>query len=102
MSRQYKINPLSATVGAAFLASAMAAPVAQAAAPAGMAENPFAANDLSGGYQQLAGNHGDGKHGEGKCGEGKCGEGKCGGDGDKDEDKDKGGEGKCGEGRCGG
>jgi uncharacterized low-complexity protein len=78
--------------------------------------NPFAMNELSGGYMQLAdannagksdqeGKYGDKKsEKEGKCGEGKCGskgemkkdmEGKCGG---KKSDKD----GKYGEGKCGG
>jgi uncharacterized low-complexity protein len=102
MAKFNKLNPLAATLGAAVVASVMSAPVMAA-------ENPFAAKELSGGYMQLAGDHGkgaegkcgEGKCGEGKCGEGKCGEGKCGGD--KDGDKgDKGGEGKCGEGKCGG
>jgi len=75
-----KSLPLAAAVGAAVLATASLAPLANAA------ENPFAATDLSQGYN-LAGNA------EGKCGEGKCGEGKCG--------EEKGGEGKCGEGKCG-
>lgn len=63
------------------------------------AENPFAMNELSSGYQ-LADGHMEGKCGEGKCGEGakeaegKCGEGKC-GEGAKEM------EGKCGEGKCG-
>lgn len=54
--------------------------------------NPFVAEDLGGGYMQLAE-----ADTEGKCGEGKCGskdeEGKCGA---SDNDDDKGGEGKCG------
>lgn len=94
-------STLAAAVGAAVLASATLAPLANAA------QNPFAATDLSQGYN-LAANYsigdkaeGEGKCGEGKCGgekaegEGKCGEGKCGGE--KAE-----GEGKCGEGKCGG
>ena len=86
-------KPLTAVLGAAFLASAVS-PIASADV------NPFAANPLSSGYD-LANfhDHTEGKCGEGKCGgekgekEGKCGEGKCG------EGKDK--EGKCGEGKCG-
>ncbi len=89
MAKLSKINPLAATLGAAFVASAMSI-------PAHAAENPFGATDLQSGYQ-LAGDHS--KDGEGKCGEGKCGEGSCGGD--------KKGEGSCGgdkkgEGSCGG
>jgi uncharacterized low-complexity protein len=94
MSKTSKLNPLAATVGAAFIASALSAPVTAA-------ENPFATTDLAKGYQ-LAGN-------EGKCGEGKCGEGKCGEDREDGDKKgegkcgdDKKGEGKCGEGKCGG
>lgn len=84
MAKLSKMNPLTATLGAAFVASAMSI-------PAHAAENPFGATDLQSGYQ-LAGDHG--KDGEGKCGEGKCGddkkgEGSCGGD-------------KKGEGSCGG
>jgi len=63
MAKLTKLNPLAATVGAAVVASALSAPVAQAA------ENPFAAADLSAGYQLAA------DHAEGKCGEGKCGGG---------------------------
>ena len=84
MAKMSKLNPLAATLGAAFVASAMSI-------PAHAAENPFGATDLQSGYQ-LAGDHA--KDGEGKCGEGKCGgdkkgEGSCGGD-------------KKGEGSCGG
>ena len=61
MAKLTKLNPLAATVGAAVVASALSAPVAQAA------ENPFAAADLSAGYQLAS------DHAEGKCGEGKCG-----------------------------
>ncbi len=87
MAKLTKLNPLAATVGAAVVASALSAPIANAA------ENPFATVDLSKGYQ-VAGHHEEGKCGEGKCGEDKKGEGKCG--------EDKKGEGKCGEGKCGG
>ncbi len=89
----YSKKPLAAALGAAFLASAVS-PVVSADT------NPFAANQLSGGYDLVSyGKHGEGKCGEGKCGEGKCGEGKC-GEGKKAEGKC--GEGKCGEGTCGG
>ena len=74
------ISPLKATVGAAFVASTLMAPLGQAA-DAGA--NPFSAQDLGSGYMQLA---------EGACGEGACGEGACGEEDkdDKDKDKDKG------------
>ncbi|MEX2962914.1 hypothetical protein [Microbulbifer sp. TYP-18] len=106
--------PLVAAVGAAFLTSAS---MSVAAANA----NPFAADELSSGYNLAMSGHGsadkdkEGKCGEGKCGEegkkkeGKCGEGKCGegkkkegkcGEGKCGEGKKK--EGKCGEGKCGG
>ncbi|GAB2191055.1 hypothetical protein MAH1_26630 [Sessilibacter sp. MAH1] len=98
-----KSLPLAAAVGAAFLATASLAPLANAA------ENPFTVTELSQGYNlagEMEGKCGEGKCGEGKCGgekgeekadgEGKCGEGKCGGD------KAEKGEGKCGEGKCGG
>jgi len=83
-------KPLSAALGAAFLASAIA-PMASADS------NPFSAQQLSGGYDLASyQKQEEGKCGEGKCGdkkaEGKCGEGKCG---------DKKAEGKCGEGKCG-
>ena len=74
-------KPLTAALGAAFLASAIA-PMASAET------NPFSAQQLSGGYD-LANYD---KHREGKCGEGKCGEKKA----------EKKAEGKCGEGKCGG
>ncbi|MFV8781562.1 hypothetical protein ACNKU7_03985 [Microbulbifer sp. SA54] len=85
--------PLAAAVGAAFLASASISVTTSA--------NPFAAEELSSGYNLAMADDDkkkEGKCGEGKCGEdkmkeGKCGEGKCG------EDKKK--EGKCGEGKCG-
>jgi len=58
-------------------------------------ENPFAMQQLTGGYIIAMS---EGVCGEGKCGgdkgkEAKCGEGKCG------DDKAK--EAKCGEGKCG-
>ncbi|MDX1692711.1 MAG: hypothetical protein R3208_03030 [Ketobacteraceae bacterium] len=101
MSKLTSLKPLAAGVGAAFVASALSA------APVNASENPFATNDLSSGYTQLAKGHKEGKCGEGKCGEGhdgkdregKCGEGKC-GEGKADKEG-KCGEGKCGEGKCG-
>ena len=84
MAKFTKLNPLAATVGAAFIASALSAPV-------NAAENPFASADLGQGYQ-VAGDM-EGKCGEAKCGAEKKGEGKCG--------ADKKGEGKCGEAKCG-
>ncbi|PUA30546.1 MAG: hypothetical protein B0W54_08700 [Cellvibrio sp. 79] len=102
-----KMSNLSALVGAAFVASAVLAPIASAA------DATFNTTTLDAGYT-LADNHAtksDGEHkcGEGKCaadhksssadkkadGEHKCGEGKCG------ADKKAEGEGKCGEGKCG-
>lgn len=93
-----KTKPVTAALGAAFLATALS-PIASADV------NPFSATPLNTGYDIVnAGDH-EGKCGEGKCGEskggegkgeeGKCGEGKCGGDAKKDS------EGKCGEGKCG-
>lgn len=55
------------------ITGALALSVSSIAAQA--ADNPFAMESLSSGYQ-VADNH---KGAEGKCGEGKCGEGKCGG-----------------------
>ena len=91
---KFKAKPVTAALGAAFLATAIS-PIASADV------NPFSATPLNAGYDIVnAGDH-EGKCGEGKCGEskgeeGKCGEGKCGGDAEKDA------EGKCGEGKCGG
>lgn len=76
------------------------------------AENPFAMQSLSSGYQ-VADHHEktkDGKCGESKCStemkndaakahDGKCGEGKCGAEMKKDDAKAH--DGKCGEGKCG-
>lgn len=96
MSKKTTTLTLSIAAGTAFIASLAMGNVANAAE----GSNPFAMNELSGGYMQLA----EGKCGEGKCGgkkskkEGKCGEGKCGGA--KKDTKKK--EGKCGEGKCGG
>lgn len=83
MSDKNKLNPLTVALGTTFAISLASSPIVNAA------ENPFAANQLSNGGYEVAGDH----SAEGKCGEGKCGEGKC---GDKKE-----GEGKCGEGKCG-
>ncbi len=98
MSQKSTKKPLSIALGAAFVTSLAAAPVANAA------DNPFAMSELSSGYMVAD------SHMEGKCGEGKCGgakatategsekvmeEGKCGGAKKMEE-------GKCGEGKCGG
>jgi uncharacterized low-complexity protein len=111
MSQKSTKKPLAIALGAAFVTTLAATPVANAA------ENPFAMSELSSGY--MVAEMAEGKCGgektmeEGKCGgdkagatatesadkataEGKCGEGKCGGE--KKMDK----EGKCGEGKCGG
>ncbi len=117
MSKKKSITTLSIAAGTAFVASLAMGNVANAAEGA----NPFAMNEMSGGYMQLA----EGKCGgsmnsgsdmkEGKCGgsmkgekEGKCGnskemkEGKCGGSKDMKSGEGKKMEGKCGEGKCGG
>ena len=121
MSNKKTITKLSIAAGTAFVASLAMGNVANAAENT----NPFAMNELSGGYMQLAegkcggmkdkkmeGKCGGSKKMEGKCGEGKkkmegkCGEGKkkmegkC-GEGKKMEGKGK-KDGKCGEGKCGG
>ena len=57
-------KPLSAAVGAAFVASLALSPLASAA------ENPFELRALTSGYEVAE------KDAEGKCGEGKCGEAK--------------------------
>ncbi|MFC6634799.1 HvfA family oxazolone/thioamide-modified RiPP metallophore [Microbulbifer taiwanensis] len=94
------LSPVAAAVGAAFLASA----AMNVSASMDSGANPFAAEELSSGYN-LAMQDDEGKKKEGKCGEGKCGEdkkkkeGKC-GEGKCGEDKKK-KEGKCGEGKCG-
>ncbi len=66
-----KLKPITAAVGTAFVASLAAASFVYA-------ENPFAAEELENGYDQLAQGDAEGKCGEGKCGEDKDGEGKCG------------------------
>jgi uncharacterized low-complexity protein len=97
---------VSLAIGSAFAAVALT-PVAHAA------DNPFAAKQLSGGYQLAqADKKMDGKCGEAKCGadkakakaadkkaDGKCGEAKCGAD--KAKAADKKADGKCGEAKCG-
>ena len=60
MSNKKSMTTLSIAAGTAFVASLAVSNVANAAEGA----NPFAMNELSGGYMQLA---------EGKCGEAKCG-----------------------------
>jgi len=116
MSKKKSITTLSIAAGTAFVASLAMGNVANAAE----GTNPFAMNEMSGGYMQLAegkcggskkpmgeGKCGEGKKMEGKCGEGKKMEGKC-GEGKKMEGKcgegkkEKKMEGKCGEGKCGG
>ena len=104
MSKKTQVKTLSIALGTAFATSMAASNIANAAEGA----NPFAMNELSSGYMQVAEGKcgGQKKSSEGKCGgkkeaEGKCGgkkeaEGKCGGD--KKSEK----EGKCGEGKCGG
>ena len=99
MSQESIKKPLAIALGAAFVTTLAATPVANAA------DNPFAMSELSSGY--MVAEMAEGKCGEGKCGgdkakaeakstaEGKCGEGKCGGE-------KKATEGKCGEGKCGG
>jgi uncharacterized low-complexity protein len=93
----------SLAIGSAFAAVALT-PIAHAA------DNPFAAKQLSAGYQlaQADTKGKDGKCGEAKCGaekkaaekqkDGKCGEAKCGAD-KKPVEKKK--DGKCGEAKCG-
>ena len=94
----------SLAIGSAFAAVALT-PVAHAAS-----DNPFAAKQLSAGYQlaQADTKGKEGKCGEAKCGadkkgaekqkDGKCGEAKCGAD-KKAAEKKK--DGKCGEAKCG-
>ena len=122
MSNKKPITTLSIAAGTAFVASLAVGNVANAAEGA----NPFAMNELSSGYMQLAeakcgGNMNKSKGMEGTCGEGKkakkegkCGEGKCGGSKKMEEEEGKAmkegkcgegkakKEGKCGEGKCGG
>ena len=105
------IKPVSIALGAALVTSLAASNLA-----AESNANPFAMNELSGGYMQLASADNANKaEQEGKCGgkksaqEGKCGEGKCGSKGEMKQNMEGkcGGkkseqEGKCGEGKCGG
>jgi len=110
------LKPISLAVGAAFVSTLAASHVS---AETDTHTNPFAMNELSNGYMQLASKDGEGSCGgnkgdkEGSCGgkkadkEGKCGEGKCGDDMKKNMEGKCGGkkaekEGKCGEGKCGG
>ena len=100
MSNKQPIKALSIAAGTAFVASLAMGNVANAAEGA----NPFAMNELSGGYMQLADNGHMGKGMEGNCG-GKKGMDKdmpMGKGMDKDMPMGKGKEGKCGEGKCGG
>lgn len=83
------LKPVSLAVGSAFVASLA---VSNISAATDIGKNPFAMNEMSGGYMQLA--TGDGYGGDKSEKEGKCGEGKY---GEKKSEK----EGKCGEGKCG-
>lgn len=99
------LKPISLAVGTAFITTLAAG---SASAEVESNTNPFAMNELSTGYMQLAygGGGGEKSDKEGSCGgkksdkEGSCGgkkadkEGTCGG-----EKSEK--EGKCGEGKCG-
>src|SRR5574343_667264 len=99
-----KKQTLVALASGSVLAATLLAPAAHAAS-----DSPFAAKQVSAGYQLAqADKKADGKCGEAKCGaqkagadkkaDGKCGEAKCGADkkaGDKKKD------GKCGEAKCG-
>ncbi|MCE7913725.1 MAG: hypothetical protein DYH15_03375 [Nitrosomonas sp. PRO4] len=89
------IKPVSLAVGTAFVTT-----LATSQLSADTSANPFAMNELSGGYMQLADASGTGKPDQdGKSAdkkpekEGKCGEGKCGGSMKKDME-DKSGESK--------
>jgi len=102
MSKSKTIKTLSIAAGTAFVTSLAMTNIASAEGA-----NPFAMNEMSGGYMQLAAMEGkcggskknmdEGKYGGKMKKDGKCGEGKC-GDGKKKMKKD----GKCGEGKCGG
>lgn len=111
-------KPLAAAFGMAMLASAVS--------PAMADSNPFAAKQLSSGYELAMGGSDKAAKSEAKCGadkagetscgadkakaahEGKCGEAKCGADKAKAAHEGKCGEAKCGaekaamEGMCGG
>ena len=104
------MKPISFALGTALVTSLAASNLS-----ADTRANPFAMNELSGGYMQLADASSANKSDqEGKCGskktpqEGKCGEGKCGSKSDMKQNMEGkcGGkkaeqEGKCGEGKCG-
>ncbi len=104
------MKPISLALGTAFVTSFAASNLS-----ADTNANPFAMNELSSGYMQLADASSANKSAqEGKCGgkktpqEGKCGEGKCGSKSDMKQNMEGkcGGkkaeqEGKCGEGKCG-
>lgn len=117
MSSNKSSKTLTLALGTAFVTGLAASNVASASQTGA---NPFAMNELSSGYMQLADNHMGDKNREGRCGEGrgqsnkqdntegKCGEGKCGNQ--KQMEKNMEGkcggakakqEGKCGEGKCG-
>ncbi len=84
-----KINPLLPAIGAVFAATVLG-PVAFAA------DNPFAMQKLSGGYQLAATDMTDKKM-DGSCGTDKKKDGSCSADKKTTKKKD----GKCGEGKCG-
>lgn len=96
MAKFTKLNPLAVTLGAAFVASVLSVPVAQASTAT---YNPFAASDLGQGYQ-LAHNESGDKKAEGSCGANKKAEGSCGAnkksEGSCGASKDKKAEGSCG------
>ncbi|MBQ0761267.1 MAG: hypothetical protein KKF24_01340 [Gammaproteobacteria bacterium] len=81
-------NPLAVAFGAAMLASVVS--------PAMADSNPFAAKQLSSGYQLAMGSSDKAAKSEAKCGADKAGEASCGADKAKAEH-----EGKCGEAKCG-
>jgi len=79
-------KPLAVALGAAFLATSVA-PLASASS------NPFAAQQLSGGYDLV--NYE--KHADGSCGEAKCGAKKAEAEGNCGEKKKAETEGTCGD-----
>lgn len=86
------LSPVATAVGAAVLVSA-----AMNVSAGNANANPFAAEELSSGYNLAMNEQEEGeKKKEGKCGEGKCGEGKK-KEGSCGEGKKK--EGSCGEGK---
>jgi hypothetical protein len=100
----YSRKPLAVALGAAFMATAVA-PLASADA------NPFAATQLSGGYDLVNyGHHEEKANAESACGEAKCGgnmkaagEHNCGGDKKANGEQACGGDMKAaGEHKCGG